>query len=58
MAKLISGLKILYISLLFFTFNFLIWSDKLQNPKKKSKLPRFRLWDNLTDKNKNYDVLS
>ena len=41
MAKLISGLKILYISLLFFTFNFLIWSDKLQNPKKKSKLPRF-----------------
>ena len=41
MAKLISGLKILYISLLFSTFNFLIWSDKLQNPEKKSKSPRF-----------------
>ena len=41
MAKLISGLKILYIILLISTFNFLYWSDKLQNPEKKSKLPRF-----------------
>ena len=41
MAKLISGLKILYISFLHSTNNLLNWSDKLQTPKKKSKLPRF-----------------